>query len=42
MEKKNVWETYDAKHLKKLESLNQEYRNFLDTARRNGSVLAPS
>lgn len=33
MEKKNVWETYDAKHLKKLESLNQEYRNFLDNGK---------
>ena len=33
MEKKNVWETYDAKHLKKLEKLNQEYRNFLDESK---------
>lgn len=30
MERKNVWETYEAKQLKKLEKLNQEYRNFLD------------
>lgn len=30
MERKNVWESYDAKQLKKLEKLNQEYRNFLD------------
>ena len=33
MEKKNVWETYDAKHLKKLEKLNQEYRKFLDESK---------
>ena len=33
MEKKNVWETYDAKHLKKLEKLSQEYRNFLDESK---------
>ena len=30
MERKNVWESYDAKQFKKLEKLNQEYRNFLD------------
>jgi len=30
MEKKNTWETYGKKHLKKLEELNQEYRSFLD------------
>ncbi len=30
MEKKNTWETYDSKHLKKLEKLCQEYREFLD------------
>lgn len=30
MDKKNTWETYDAKHLDKLENLNQEYRDFLD------------
>ena len=30
MERKNVWESYDAKHLKKLEELNREYRSFLD------------
>ncbi|MCM1187597.1 MAG: aminopeptidase [Lachnoclostridium sp.] len=30
MEKKNTWEMYDAKHLKKLEKLCQEYRAFLD------------
>jgi len=30
MEKKNTWESYDAKQLKKLEKLNQEYREFLD------------
>ncbi|MBO4980316.1 MAG: aminopeptidase [Lachnospiraceae bacterium] len=30
MEKKNTWETYDAKHLKKLEKLCQEYREFLN------------
>lgn len=30
MEKKNTWEMYDAKHLKKLEKLCQEYREFLD------------
>lgn len=33
MEKKNIWETFDAKHLKKLESLNQEYREFLDNGK---------
>lgn len=33
MEKKNIWETYDAKHLKKLENLNLEYRNFLDNSK---------
>lgn len=30
MEKKNTWETYDEKALKKLEKLNDEYRMFLD------------
>lgn len=30
MERKNTWETYDAKQLKKLEKLSQEYREFLD------------
>ena len=33
MEKKNVWETYDAKTLKKLEKLNEEYRSFLDNGK---------
>lgn len=33
MEKKNVWEKYDAKALKKLEALNQEYREFLDNGK---------
>ena len=33
MEKKNVWETYDAKDLKKLEKLCQEYRIFLDESK---------
>ncbi|MCM1305499.1 MAG: aminopeptidase [Lachnospiraceae bacterium] len=33
MEKKNIWETFDAKHLKKLESLNREYRDFLDNGK---------
>ncbi|MBE5865500.1 MAG: aminopeptidase [Lachnospiraceae bacterium] len=33
MEKKNVWETYDAKALKKLEKLNEEYRSFLDNGK---------
>lgn len=33
MENKNIWETYDAKHQKKLEKLNQEYRNFLDNGK---------
>ena len=33
MENKNVWETYDAKHLKKLEKLSQEYREFLDNGK---------
>lgn len=30
MEKKNTWETYDAKDIKKLEKLMVEYREFLD------------
>lgn len=30
MNKKNVWETYDSKELKKLEKLNEQYRAFLD------------
>ena len=30
MERKNAWETYDKKHLKELEQLCQEYREFLD------------
>ena len=29
METKNVWETYSTKQLKKLEDLNEEYREFL-------------
>lgn len=33
MEKKNTWETYDAKGIKKLEKLNEEYRNFLDNGK---------
>ncbi len=33
MERKNVWESYDAKQLKKLEKLNQEYRSFLDNGK---------
>lgn len=33
MERKNVWETYDEKHLKKLEKLNREYRDFLDNGK---------
>ncbi|MCH5342607.1 MAG: aminopeptidase [Acetatifactor sp.] len=33
MEKKNTWETYDAKQLKKLEKLCQEYREFLDSGK---------
>ncbi len=33
MEKKNTWETYDAKHLKKLEKLCGEYREFLDSGK---------
>lgn len=30
MDRKNAWETYDEKQLKKLEKLNREYRDFLD------------
>lgn len=30
MERKNIWETYDAKQLKELEKLCAEYRDFLD------------
>lgn len=33
MEKKNTWKTYDAKHLKKLEKLSKEYREFLDNGK---------
>ena len=33
MEKKNIWETYDAKHLKKLEELCSQYREFLDNGK---------
>lgn len=33
MERKNAWETYDAKHLKKLEKLSKEYREFLDNGK---------
>ena len=33
MEKKNTWETYDAKALKKLEKLSEEYRCFLDNGK---------
>ncbi len=33
MERKNSWELYDKKHLKELEKLNKEYRNFLDAGK---------
>jgi aspartyl aminopeptidase len=33
MDKKNVWETYDAKDVKKLEKLCEEYRDFLDNGK---------
>jgi len=33
MEKKNTWETYNAKQLKELEKLNKEYREFLDNGK---------
>ena len=33
MEKKNTWETYDEKRLKKLEKVNKEYREFLDNGK---------
>ncbi len=33
MEGKNTWETYDSKHLKKLEKLCEEYREFLDNGK---------
>lgn len=33
MEKKNIWETYDAKELKKLETFSKEYREFLDNGK---------
>ena len=33
MEKKNTWETYDSKELKKLEKLCGEYREFLDNGK---------
>lgn len=33
MERKVTWETYDAVQLKELETLNQEYRDFLDNGK---------
>ena len=33
MLKKCAWETYDEKHLKKLEKLSREYREFLDNGK---------
>lgn len=33
MERKNVWETYNAKQLKELERHAEEYRNFLDNGK---------
>lgn len=33
MERKNIWETYDNKNLKKLEKLNEEYREFLNNGK---------
>ncbi len=33
MEKKNTWETYEAKDIKKLEKLCAEYRSFLDNGK---------
>ena len=33
MLKKCAWETYDEKHLKKLEKLSKEYRDFLDNGK---------
>lgn len=33
MERKVTWETYDAAQLEKLESLNREYRDFLDNGK---------
>lgn len=33
MNKKSVWETYDSKELKKLEKLNEQYREFLDNGK---------
>ena len=33
MERKNAWETYDEKSLKKLEKINAEYREFLDNGK---------
>lgn len=33
MEKKNIWETYDSRQLKKLEKLCAEYRKFLDNGK---------
>ena len=33
MEKKNTWETYDAKELKKLEKVCSDYRNFISEAK---------
>ncbi len=33
MERKNTWETYDVKHLEKMEQLCGEYREFLDNGK---------
>ena len=33
MERKNAWETYDEKSLKRLEKINAEYREFLDNGK---------
>ncbi len=33
MEKKNIWETYNARQLRELEKLNKEYRDFLDNGK---------
>lgn len=33
MEKKNTWETYESKDVKKLEKLCAEYRSFLDNGK---------
>ena len=38
MERKNAWETYDKSQEKKVMKLAEQYRQFISTERRSGSV----